>query len=314
MGQEKSKDTDAFIIYAVMEGKGNQMKAMGIKGRHVYLYWLAGVLCTVCLLFLAGHVAAGAERQAVRIAYVTISDGSGEMVLCHAAVTLTDENRDGKLTVNDVLWAAHEDKYPGGAAAGYLTEKGDNGESRLLRMWGEDVGEEDWNVALNNDPMKTLDTRVEAGDHIQLFHRYAPDGKENLYTYFSVCTVTVRNSHLRKADLNVTARYLTYDENQLESVMPLVGVTITANGMRVDAVTDARGRASLDVSNWEPGVYVISAYGGSTEIVPPLGIVQVPEPENPTEHRELIWMGVIALVTVTMGAVLVAVKRRSHRN
>ncbi|MBP5657968.1 MAG: hypothetical protein J6X52_05545, partial [Clostridia bacterium] len=71
------------------------------------------------------------------VVYVTIANG--ELVLAREAVTLTDADNDGALTINDALYLAHEAKFEGGAAAGYASSTGDYGLS-LTKLWGVENG------------------------------------------------------------------------------------------------------------------------------------------------------------------------------
>ena len=74
---------------------------------------LALVLVLVLGLF-PGAAWAGENGQA----YVTIGV-KGRLETKQLAVRLSDEDGDGAVTINDVLIAAHNQAYPGGAAAGY---------------------------------------------------------------------------------------------------------------------------------------------------------------------------------------------------
>ena len=69
--------------------------------------------------------------------YVTISDCNSALVLTQEPVNVTDIDGDGKLTVNDALYIAHENNYEGGAAAGYKTSVGQFGLG-LDVLWGKE--------------------------------------------------------------------------------------------------------------------------------------------------------------------------------
>lgn len=51
--------------------------------------------------------------------YVSIAD-EGEVVMANDKITVTDRDASGDFTVDEVLYAAHETAYAGGAAAGYF--------------------------------------------------------------------------------------------------------------------------------------------------------------------------------------------------
>ena len=59
--------------------------------------------------------------------FVTIADENGKLALARVAVTVSDIDADGAITINDALYAAHETFYEGGAEAGYASYTGDYG-------------------------------------------------------------------------------------------------------------------------------------------------------------------------------------------
>jgi len=65
---------------------------------------------------------------------VEVTVRTEETVLNRAEVSVGDENGDGRLTVEDVLIAAHDKYYEGGAEAGYQRSCADAPE--LSRIWG----------------------------------------------------------------------------------------------------------------------------------------------------------------------------------
>ena len=90
------------------------------------------------LLGMCGITAFAAETPQAEV-YVTIADGSGQLVLAQEAISVTDTDNDGVLTINDALYAAHEAKYDGGAAAGYASSVGQYGLA-MDKLWGTENG------------------------------------------------------------------------------------------------------------------------------------------------------------------------------
>ena len=90
--------------------------------------------------------------------YVTIADKDGKLVLVQEAITVTDIDNDGKLTINDALYCAHEAKFEGGAAAGYLSEMTEYGLS-LKKLWGTDNGS-GYGYDVNNEGAMSLSDEV----------------------------------------------------------------------------------------------------------------------------------------------------------
>ena len=71
--------------------------------------------------------------------YVTISDAEGKLALAQKEILVSDTDKDGYLTINDALYAAHEANFEGGAAAGYGSYYGSYGLS-MSKLWGTDNG------------------------------------------------------------------------------------------------------------------------------------------------------------------------------
>ena len=86
--------------------------------------WLLVLTMALSLLPTA---AVAAEEAASITAYVTISSegslvtGKGGEIVAYVPVTVTDQNENGSFDIDDVLYAAHEQYYAGGANAGYST-------------------------------------------------------------------------------------------------------------------------------------------------------------------------------------------------
>ena len=79
-------------------------------------------------------VAASADGVTV---YVTVSNGT--LMLTSRAVSVTDVDGDGALTINDALVLAHDAAYEGGSAAGYASATGTYGLA-ITKLWGVENG------------------------------------------------------------------------------------------------------------------------------------------------------------------------------
>ena len=79
---------------------------------------IALVLIMLLGIFSISAFAEDVDDEKSATVYVTVSN-AGSLVLAQGAVTVTDIDNDGLLTVNDALYCAHEAKYDGGAEAGY---------------------------------------------------------------------------------------------------------------------------------------------------------------------------------------------------
>ena len=104
--------------------------------------------------------------EASATVYVSISD-KGQLVAAQTKVTVTDIDGDNALTVNDALYAAHEDVYSGGAKEGYgyYTHK-DYGLS-ISELWGDTSG--NFGYYINNVSCWSLADTVKNGDYLNAF-------------------------------------------------------------------------------------------------------------------------------------------------
>ena len=143
---------------------------------------------TMMLLLLCGlscgiALADGAEIDAI----VTIADQNGKLALSAEFIKVTDIDGDGKLTVNDALYCAHEQKFSGGAAAGYLSEMTEYGLS-LKKLWGFDNGT-GYGYYVNNAAAMSLADEIHQGDYINAFIYTDTTGWSDAYCYFDAGAV-----------------------------------------------------------------------------------------------------------------------------
>ena len=99
--------------------------------------------------------------------YVTIADKEKNTPLVQKEVTVTDIDEDGKLTINDALYIAHEENFEGGAEAGYKTATTEYGLT-LKVLWGTDNGN-GYGYYVNNKSAWSLADEVTDGDYINAF-------------------------------------------------------------------------------------------------------------------------------------------------
>ena len=99
--------------------------------------------------------------------YVTISDSQGRLTIPHSAIDITDADADGIITIHDVLFAAHEAFYVGGAEAGYAVSMGDFGLC-INKLWGEDNGGS-YGYYVNNASAFNLADPVKEGDSVYAY-------------------------------------------------------------------------------------------------------------------------------------------------
>ena len=227
------------------------------KMRKVFAAFMA-VLMTVS----AFNISALAEEETKAEVYVTIADENGELALSQEKITVTDIDNDGALTINDALYAAHEAKYEGGAAAGYASSVGQYGLA-IDKLWGTANGGS-YGYWVNNQSAWSLADTVKEGDYINAFVYTDLTAWSDTYCFFDEYTVTGTTGD----ELEILLSMYVYDENYNKVLTPVEGADITVNGKDTDVKTDAEGKASIKIK--EGGSYVISATSDSMILVPPV--------------------------------------------
>ena len=120
--------------------------------------------------------------------FVTISN-AGELVLVREAVSVTDADGDGALTINDALIAAHDAKFEGGAEAGYASAQSDWGLS-LTKLWGVENGGS-YGYYVNDQMFMGLADPIATDDSIYAFVYKDTEGFSDAYAYFSDAAVEI---------------------------------------------------------------------------------------------------------------------------
>ena len=195
-------------------------------------------------------------------AYVSISNGAGELVLAREAVELSDADGDGTVTISDALYLAHENTFEGGAAAGYLSEDQGYGLS-LCMLWGEDNGGSFGYYLNNASPLSLLDP-VADGDHVKAYVYADLTAWSDTYCYFDKDSVSA-------GEVELTLTALVFDANWVVVPTPVEGAMITIDGADSGILTDAEGKAVLTVAD---GTKLISARSDSAVLVPPVCVIE----------------------------------------
>lgn len=198
--------------------------------------------------------------------YVTISDDKKELVLNQEPVKVTDIDSDGKLTINDALYIAHENKFDGGAAAGYKSSVGQWGLG-LDKLWGVENGGS-YGYAVDDKMSNGLADEIKNDDQIVAY--VYPDPKDYNY-YYSFFDKKNDEDKDTGSEVSLTLSYISYNENYEAVTKPVEGAKISVNGKDTGLVTDAEGKVTLTLT--DPGKNVISAESTSVNLVPPTYIV-----------------------------------------
>ncbi len=220
------------------------------------------------LLTLAMLACCAAFAEEAPTVYVSISDDAGALPLAYAAVTVTDADGDGLLTISDALACAHIAYHPDGAAA-FLAERTEWGIS-MYRLWGVENGGSYGYYCNDLSPMSLLDPVV-AGDHIKAYAFTDLTNYADTYSFFTKPAASVRVNEAVALTLSANG----YDANWAPITLAVADAVITVNGERTGQATDGNGCVSLTFP--EAGEYVVSAAHDGMILVPPVCIVTVTE-------------------------------------
>ena len=224
---------------------------------------LLSVLLLTTLLTVSAFAATPTSAQV----YVTIADKDGNLALAGQSVTVTDTDSDGTLTIHDALFAAHEQFYPGGAAAGYLAETSAWGLS-LVKLWGAENGGS-YGYMINHASPLSLNDPIRTGDRIAAYVFTDLTNYSDAYCYFQADSLAVR----AEDSFTLTLTKAGYDANWNPITLPVNGATITVDGAKTTYKTDANGQVTLSLSTL--GTHTISATSPTETLVPPVCTVRV---------------------------------------
>ncbi len=261
-------------------------------------------ILTAAVVAGAFTVTASADEASAKV-FVTISDGT--LKLAQEEIIAKDLNNDGKINIDEALFAAHEEMYQGDAA-GYESYESEYGLS-LGTLWGNDCGS--YGYYLNNASAMSLDDEVKDGDYINAFCYTDLTSWSDTYCFFDT-----HNAEGNEFSLTLSAAG--WDESYNPITIPVEGAVITIDGEKTDFVTDAEGKVTVTID--EAGSYVISAVSDTQILVPPVCVATAAEAEtgevdadtdetassNPTTGVALSLAGVAAAA----GAALISRKRK----
>ena len=222
---------------------------------------------------------------------VTIAD-KGTLVLAQQEVTVTDRDEDGKLNVDEALYAAHEAGYTGGASAGYASAVGDYGLG-ITKLWGDMSG--NYGYWLNDASCMSLEDEVKADDYLVAWV-YQDAGYSDTYakwgsTGASATTGTAMTVSLEKAG---------YDNNWNVVFSAMSGATIKAYNadlteVDVCTVTDNEDGTYAVTFKTAGEYYLVATGNAETILVPTVRKVSVAQGEETTTPGDLDGDGLVLI-------------------
>jgi hypothetical protein len=218
------------------------------------------ILLAVMMIFGTSVFAFAADSSSIN-AYVTISD-RGSLVVSVESITVTDIDKDGKFTINDVLYCAHEKFYDGGAADGYESYTHETYGLSLRKLWGQ-TNSGSFGYYVNNKSAWSLADTVKSGDYVYAFNYSDAKTYTDSFAYFDKFII---NEDGNTVELTLTVQN-GYDSSWNPVFVPLEGATITVDGKDTGVKTDKNGKATVTLSGI--GDKIISAKAPEGKLITP---------------------------------------------
>ncbi len=196
---------------------------------------MTALLLVLALVFTLVPASFAAD-EAIDV-YVTVSD-AGELVLTHEAVSVSDLDQDGALTINDTLIAAHNACFEGGSESGFAAVETAYGLS-ITRLWGVENGGS-YGYYLNNSLAMGLLDPVGEGDHLYAFTYADLTAWSDTYSFFAEDALEVEAGET----VTLSLSKITFDENYAPVAVP-AEASILVGGVDIGVKTAADGSVSL---------------------------------------------------------------------
>lgn len=200
--------------------------------------------------------------DAVKV-FVSISN-KGDLVVRQQTVEVSDTDADGKLTMCDALYCAHEKYYEGGAEAGFssmdASASGYKGIS-LSKLWGDDSLA--FGYTLNDVFANSLADEVADGDYIMAWIYSDQETWSDAYSFFNVKKLGASKNTARNVYLKASG----FDENWNAVMNAVSGATIINGSNVTELKTDKNGKVKIKFD--KAGSYFITAKTDDMLIVPP---------------------------------------------
>ncbi len=201
----------------------------------------------------------------------------GSVELSYAPVTASDRNGDGAIDIDEVMIAAHDKYYEGGAAKGYASATGDYG-AYITKLWGDESG--NFGYFVDNKMSMGLSDKVTDGQHVYAYINANSYPNNDAYAYFE--TPTAETSTYATMIVKLTAQN-GYDENWSPKFEAYdnAEIKLYAGDFSVEAeggyVALAIGNGEYKLTFYQPGDYNIVATAENNAIIPAVCKVSVKE-------------------------------------
>jgi hypothetical protein len=189
------------------------------------------------------------------VVYVSVYDGKN-VVCTWEPVALKDQDKDGKMTINDVLVALHAAK----CKDGYASVEGQYGLS-ITKLWGDESGA--FGYYLNDSMAMSLADEVKAGDRVYAYVYSDKTAWTDAYSFFSESMIS------GKLGQTVTVKLFSvgFDETYAPVNKPVAGATVTIDGQATEFKTGEDGSVQITLPS---KAAIISAKADGMTLVPPV--------------------------------------------
>lgn len=226
--------------------------------------------------------------------HVSIAN-KGEVVMANDKITVTDRDASGNFTVDEVLYAAHEGAYTGGAAAGYGSAMGDYG-LYITKLWGNTSG--NYGYWLNDVSCLSLADTVKDGDSLVAFV-YQNTEVWDSYSKFAQDSYTT----MAEAATTVTLEKAGYDASWNTVFAAHKGATLKVYDGQLKEISSSdykfvdNGDGTYSVTVKNIGEYTVVAYDNATPTVPALCTLTV------TQNPDLVYADGVEVKIEAIGTV-----------
>ncbi len=203
----------------------------------------------------------------------------GGVELSYACVTASDRNDDGIIDIDEVLCAAHDEYYEGGAAAGYATASSEYG-AYISKLWGDESG--NFGYFVDNSMAMSLGDKVSEGQHVYAYVNANAYPNNDAYAYFesstadtaSYASLTLKLTAQNGYDENWSPKFEAYDNAQLKAYSSDFKTEIK------DFKAALLGNGEYKLSFLSAGEYCVVATAENNAIIPAVCMVSVKETEG----------------------------------
>ncbi len=215
-------------------------------GYHMKKFISVVLICT--LLFCLAACGETTQAQKGPGAYVTITTADG-VALASAYTQLVDNDKDGTITIEEVLLQAHKDHAPN-KDTDFECIDSDYGRS-MVRLWGDTSMS--YGYYLNNNIAWSPTDPVAEDDYLCAFVYRDQSAWSDVYAWFDYNNLEVRENTFSLC----LGGYTSYDTNMNPVQNPIAGAKIFIDGKESEFMTEADG--SVKISGLSKGSHVISA-------------------------------------------------------